>query len=340
MPVDHSHIVPAMYLREWADDDGHMETYLVNRGSQKRVPVKHAGVRGGGFYKRERPTGKRSDDIETVSLQSIENTAAPVLRELETRWPLTGDDKLAMAMLIALQLVRGPKFFDWHDQFTSENLSRYRDEGQFAPGPGVEASEEQIYEATLEQMLGSTERLMTMLRVTAKMASCVGSMTWSLIRFERPVLATSDHPVVVWPASETGRPAEPAVPGKIGVGNFFEVRFPVNPWAALLMAWRDRPDTMAPIAGKTHHADNLNAFTIAEAEHQWFYRPGSRRPRRRTGPWLPLAPELLLDYSIREAAGCRRRRDILADMQGRVGEEMEQSLRAEIRHIPYQGEPE
>jgi hypothetical protein len=88
-------------------------------------------------------------------------------------------------------------------------------------------------------------------------------------------------------------------------------------------------------AAASRHADNLNVFTIAEAEKQWFYLPGARRPRQRSGSWMPLAPELLPGgYSIREAAYCQRRQDIIADLNGRLGEAMEQSLRAEIRHIP------
>lgn len=327
-----------MYLRQWADDDGCVEMILVEHGTSKRVPVKHAGVRGGGFYKRERPSGERSDDIETVSLQGIEDKAAPILRDLETRWPLAGDEKLAVAMLVALQLVRGPKFFDWHDEFATEHMARYREEGRFIPDPEIEASEEEIYRATLEHVRGSTHRLVEMLRLTAKIASCFGSMTWSLVRFESPALATCDHPVVVWPASDAGRPVQPTVATNIGIGNIFEVRFPISPWAAILMTWQDRRDPREPIPGRTHHADNLNAFTIVEAEKQWFYRPGARQPRKRAGTWMPLAPELLPGYSIREAAYCNRRREIVGELQGRLGEAIDQSLRAEIRHIPHEDE--
>jgi Protein of unknown function (DUF4238) len=160
------------------------------------------------------------------------------------------------------------------------------------------------------------------------------------VRFDSPVLATCDHPVVVWPASDAGRPVQPTVAAKIGIGNLFEVRFPIGPQAAILMTWQDRRDPREPVRGKTHHADNLNAFTIVEAERQWFYRPGSRRPRKRAGAWMPLAPELLPGYSIPEAAYCRRRREIVGELQGRLGEAIDKSLRAEIRHIPHENEAE
>lgn len=124
------------------------------------------------------------------------------------------------------------------------------------------------------------------------------------------------------------------------MGNVLEIRFPVSPGAAILMTWRERPDDHEPLDGKTHHAENLNAFTIAQAVKQWFYKLGARRPRQRSGNWLPLAPELLPGYSIYEAAHCQRRQRILADLQGRVGEQIEQSLEAVIHHIPFAGETE
>jgi len=86
------------------------------------------------------------------------------------------------------------------------------------------------------------------------------------------------------------------------------------------------------------HAENLNAFTIAEAEKQWFYLSEARRPRQRSGTWPPLAPELLPGYSIHEAAYCQRRQRILPDLQGRAGERIEESLEAVIHHILHERE--
>ncbi len=257
------------------------------------------------------------------------------MKSLDAYWPLAGDDKVRIAMLAALQLVRGPRFFEWHDNFAVENLARYRAEGRFAPKPGIGAAEEEIHRATLERATGSTDRLIAMLRLTAKMASALGSMNWSLLGFDSPVLATSDHPVAAWPPSATGRPAQVALVQQIGVGNVLEFRYPVSPTAAVLMTWRDRADGDRSLVGKTHHAENLNAFTIVQAEMQWFYKAGARRPRQRSGDWLPLAPELIPGYSIYEAAYCQRRQRILADLNSRVGERIEESLEARIHHIPH-----
>jgi hypothetical protein len=337
MPVDHTHIVPAMYLRQWADQTRCVQTVLVRQGKELHLPIKSVGVRGGGYYKRERPSGERSDDVETVSIQSIESNAAPILHEFEDRWPLSGDDKVAFALFVGLQLVRGPRWFGWQDNFTVENLTKYRQEGRFAPEPGQDASEEEIFRANLEHFQkGSTESMMTMLRLAAKIGSCIGSMNWTLLQFGPPVLAASDHPVVVWPATEAGRKAEPTEAGKIGVANLLEVRFPISPSSAIVMCWRDRPDTREPIAGHRLQADNLNAFTIAEAEEQWFYQPGARRPRKRSGHWLPLAPELAPGYSVLAAARSQVRQRVYADLQARLGDTNTPFSRlAQIHYQPH-----
>lgn len=80
-----------------------------------------------------------------------------------------------------------------------------------------DASEEEIFQANLDHLRASTQTLMGMLQLGAKVGCAVGSMCWTLIEFARPVLATCDHPVVVWPMSDGGRPAQSVVPGEVGV---------------------------------------------------------------------------------------------------------------------------
>jgi hypothetical protein len=334
MAVNHSHIVPAGYLRQFALADEQIRIVLTDTGEEipARTTVRNAGVRGSGQYKRERPDGSRSDDFETCTLQTIENEAIPILRELHKRWPLSGEDKLALAKFIGIQIVRGPRWFDWHDEFTMENISRYRANGAFEPEPHQRGiSEEQIFQANLDFFRGSTQKLVTMARLGAKIGCAVGSMCWTLIEFDRSVLATSDHPIVVWPMTDRSRSVQSATPGDVGVRNFLEVRLPISPARALLMTWRDLPDDPKPVLGKSHHADNLNAFTVAEAEKQWFFLPETQRPRIREGKWLPLSAEFVQGYSASAATSTQLYQTVINDLQGRVGDE---SLEVEIRYLP------
>jgi hypothetical protein len=330
MPHDHTHVVARMYLRHWANSDERIKMVLVQSGDEVMPGINDAGVRAG-IYKRERPSGVRSDDIETDSIQPIESAAAPLLADIRNAWPLSIEDKMAMAMFIGLQLVRGPRWFAWHDEFTDANLAGYREQGAFAPMPGEDASEEEIYERNVELHQSATQTLMKMLQLSATAASALGSMNWSLIEFGGPALATSDHPVVVWPISDKGRPPRPTVPASIGLVNFLEVRFPISPNLALLLTWRGQPDEARPLKGGAHHAKNINAFTIAEAEKAWFYKPGTR-PKSAGGYWLPISPELVPDYSIRTAQSAPIRQLVQRDLMRRAGKG---SLKAEIRYWPH-----
>src|SRR4051794_33987994 len=95
--VNHSHIVPTGYLRQWADDDGMIMMRLVGESESNRISVRDAAVRTG-FYKRQRRDGSRIDDIEW-SLSKLENASIPLLSEVRDRWPLETDAKQRLAQL-------------------------------------------------------------------------------------------------------------------------------------------------------------------------------------------------------------------------------------------------
>jgi hypothetical protein len=215
------------------------------------------------------------------------------------------------------------------------NVEEYRSQGAFEPKTRHgDASEEEIFKANLAFFQSEQQRLKKMTFLGAKVGCAIGSMCWTLIDFGRPVLATSDHPVVVWPMTDRGRRNGPVEPADVGVRNFLEVRLPVSSSQALLMTWRDLPDDLEPIAGKPHHAQNLNAFTVAEAEKQWFFRPKTRRPRIRDATWLPLSSEVLQgSYSTSSVGASETYAKVIQDLQTRVGDE---SLKVEIRFIPQE----
>jgi hypothetical protein len=71
-----------------------------------------------------------------------------------------------------------------------------------------------------------------MLELVPKVATLLGHMHWTLLRFGRDRLATSDCPVVPWPLADRARP-------------------------------------------RLTTTRNLNAFVAAQAEREWFYRPGA-----------------------------------------------------------------
>jgi hypothetical protein len=87
-----------------------------------------------------------------------------------------------------------------------------------------------------------------------------------------------------------------------------EVRVPVGPRHAIVMTWADLKDTEPlRLGGFRHHAAGLNAFTVAQADPQWFCLPGSGAPVAASGGLLPLATQLMPDYGIDAAVRSRRR---------------------------------
>jgi hypothetical protein len=64
-------------------------------------------------------------------------------------------------------------------------------------GGNVEAARRQVVKAYLDP----TQRFVTMLATTVKVANVLAHMRWTVLRFEGPLLAYSDHPVVPWPDS-------------------------------------------------------------------------------------------------------------------------------------------
>jgi hypothetical protein len=131
-------------------------------------------------------------------------------------------------------------------------------------------------------------------------------MHWTLVEFAWPLIATSDHPLVLWPggASRSLRAAEIT---QIGILNCIEIRLPLSPNHAVLMTWPDLPDDEhVRTRGTRNHAANLNAFTVASADRQWFHCPGTSIPIA-SGNLRPLSLDLVPDYTAQAAAASQRR---------------------------------
>jgi len=234
------------------------------------------------YYRRTRPhSGEKIDDVEW-SLSVLEDKVAPVIRTLACggEWPLAREPKAKLAELFAFQLLRGPRWQAWAERRSREVLER---EGLARPL--------------------DTERLTLMLRLGHPVATLLGSMQWLLLEFRSPVVATSDQPIVVWPLELHARdPREPAP--AFGFKPFLEVRVPLSPRLAIVMTWADEDDR--GVLGTHEQAANLNAFTVAQADRQWFHLPGAVPPRA-AGRLLPLAPRLVSGYGVTAVAASRRR---------------------------------
>lgn len=265
------------------------------------------------FYRRQRPDGSDIDDIEW-SLSQIEANAAPLLRSFATDWPLSGDDKLKLAVLFAFQLLRGPRWKEAYEARTPGFLEEYD-----AANP-TDLSPAELEEHSAE-LAGDSHRLMQMMSTGVTATSVFASMHWALVEFQTPLVATSDHPLVLWPGVESRSPATAEIT-LLGVLECVEVRLPLSPTHAVLMTWSDHfDDDHVRSKGTRDHAANLNAFTVASAERQWFHRPG-RVPPRASGNLRPLSLELVPDYTPVAAAKSTRRALVSASTKKKVGRDL------------------
>jgi hypothetical protein len=280
--VKQAHIVPRTYLEDFASDRK-IGVHQVVEGTDFLLPIANVGIRRRA-YRRQRPDGTFIDDIEWMLGQG-EGVATPVLREFANRWPRDTREKRILAELFAHQLLRGTR---WKDEYADANpdiLDSYRQEGTITIGDREYAVTEEALARVAQVVSTDSYRLLHMVAVAPTLTSILVSMHWTLVEFAAPVIATSDHPVVLWPGAEARRPQPSRL--RSGVLECIEIWLPLSPNHVALMTWSDKPDADDPRAhGNRDHARRFNAFTIANAERQWFHLPGAAPPTA-TGTLLP-----------------------------------------------------
>jgi len=170
-------------------------------------------------------------------------------------------------------MLRGPAFFEQREELIVPILeglesTDFTPRGMAAVGGEVDQARTKLVRAYLDP----TQRFLTMLTSAVKMATVLAHMRWHMLRFEGPLLAYSDHPIVLWPMDL----ATSAPFGRQGLGplSALEVRVPIAPDVAILMNWVDRSD-QAPVPLGARAAAELNAFTVGQADRQWMHRPGN-----------------------------------------------------------------
>jgi hypothetical protein len=314
--VPHSHVVPAGYLRPWAAG----RRIAMRRVGEQRsalIGVRDAGVRKD-FYRRTRPTtGENIYDVEW-SLRQGENAALPIIARLPERWPLELEDKGKLGQLFAAQHVRGPAFKAWHERFLQQQFDTLRaDPAQHAtPPPGMTA--EEAVERTIDLWSSDTNRALRMLSLVRPVGIAFTSMHWILVEFDKPRLATSDQPIVIWPLRRSRSRPQPNDLND-GVCETLEVFVPIGPTHLLLMTWVDDENAREVVRGLGRHIATANAFVAASADQQWFHKPDVTPPLAK-GPREPLSAELVAAYDADVARRSSRRRQAAALANARIRE--------------------
>jgi hypothetical protein len=317
--VNKAHIVPRCYLRRFAIND-RIAIHLTHSEERRTVSIDDAAVRRR-FYRRTRPDGTPIDDVEH-SLAQLEAAVAPILQNLEDRWPLGRAEKVAVAEFFAFQAVRGPRWRAWHDQFTKKALDEKRRDPvhQLESGILVPLTQRHIDELQ-EAWLSPTERLRSMMGIASKLITIFASMRWDLLVLEDDELVLSDHPVVEWPMTvERRRPG--TVPTGHGMLNVLEMRIPLSPRIALLLTWQEGTDGPIPLPVSPEVAANLNAFSVEQADKQWMHPPEAQ-PTIGSGLLGPVSPLVFRGYVAPVAMACPVRERVSEVVNSVLGQDLD-----------------
>jgi Protein of unknown function (DUF4238) len=202
-----------------------------------------------------------------------------------------------LTQFLAVQMLRGPAFFSEHhrniDLFVPKTLTRADVKPALLEETGGDL--ELARARVVELFRDPTQRLMSMTTIALKAAAVLGSMRWQLLRFDEPLLAYSDQPVVVWPLGVTEFRTPPGDPC-FGPLESLEIHVPLSPHLLLLMTWADKPDIPDPVDADAIFAGEANALTIAQADKQWMHKLGSEPPVAR-GVIRPLSRAFEIQYS-------------------------------------------
>jgi hypothetical protein len=266
------------------------------------MPTSRAGTRAT-YYRRKRLNGQSIDDIEAC-LSVVEAKSAPLLTDVLAGEPLTVEHKGGLAQLLAVQMMRGPAFFEHREETILAMLSGlatndFKPQALAAVGGDVGRARGRLEEVLLDP----THRFMTMLTTSVKVATILSSMRWQIVRFDGPWLAYSDHPVVVWPLGvQWTAPFDRQGLAPLAA---LEVRVPLAPDVALIMNWIDLDDEADRRLGLLA-AGELNAFTVAQADRQWMHRLDSE-PYVPSGVFAPISRLIEPDYDSATALRSSRR---------------------------------
>jgi hypothetical protein len=257
------HLASQCYVRGWADNG----RVLVQDDDLSREPrernVSSVGWRPGWWG----PSREVAEQAEAM-FQHLESKAAPILRGLESRWPLSKDDRATVSQFVAIHTVRTPA---WREAYNSISM------GAISEELGRQRWDPEVATAAVTEFIGDPLRVETLLKQIPRLASLFMSMHWTLVRFAQPWIASCDQPVICVPRLPSWKRMPISAMPRAGFMETAEVRFPIDPWRILLLTWSPQPD-VDPVDGEFRHAADINRSTREQADRDWFHRPGSRPP--------------------------------------------------------------
>jgi hypothetical protein len=293
-------VVPALLLAGFADGSGRLMAERRDRTRRRLVALEAAVAELGSYQLLASPAdalalARLLDEAEAAAAQAL-------VRMLGGAFPPGGADRASLALVLAVQLLLGRRHRaeaaraatlvgGWVAAAIEEVEAAHRGEAEEGETEGeepVSASETAgvappVHEppataevpappgpAAISAEAGAESVLIAgeppvrrSLAAVPLLARQLAWRTWQLVRFPAPVLLTSDTPAVLWV------PPSVAKPHQVGLAAADEVRVPLDPRHALIIARRAQAGEIVRDLGE-RQARALNR-TVAEAAAEWMY---------------------------------------------------------------------
>lgn len=270
------HYVPQFYLKRFADTRG--KIVQVRREDGKLVATSTVGktAASNDFYTVELDDGAKSQEIEKF-LSKLEADAAPIIEAMVSGNLPENEAREHLAIFLALQMNRGHDVRDLEQQAMTAITRMIL---RVAPPEyiretlrekGIEIDDDRIAAMKTADVTVTPRQnrsVEMMLRMAVELAPHFLALTWHIVRFERPMLLTSDRPVTLW-----RRPSGPNDPYGVGIATAEEIHFPISPKMSLLLR-PVRPVPEGVLSGNAKVAQHINRLVATQAFRWIYHTPG------------------------------------------------------------------
>lgn len=284
--VRRQHVVSQFYLKGFANEASQLRRVVLPGGSNSHIVSTSDASVIKDFYTVTLPDGSQSDMFEHA-FGSVEQSAADALRNVrEGAWPLTGELRAALSSWLALQHLRGEdvRSSQTHLKATLIRLT-IGVSGKAALRELIESAESRVISdeelewewrdltkpggpTLLPEIDGHLQVLMSM---HDGMSRYLRDSHWTVFRFDRRTLLTSDRPVIMTVGSD--------YPQEHGVGIYTADAFLVTLGRRAALAVQPRvrmpvgnePDFEIP--GTTKLARSMNQEVVRYANRSVYHHP-------------------------------------------------------------------
>jgi hypothetical protein len=280
------HVVSNFYLKEFSDE-ANLVSRMVLPGIDRKVMATNNAAVVKDFYTLTLPDGTASDAFEQM-LGKIENGAARSLRAVVHGgvWPIAGEQRQMLAAWIALQYLRSEAIRDSHTETKAQMIRLAvgisgkealrqlisRCEGRSVDDHELNFEWDDITKPSGPDLTGDPSvHVHTLLRLWVPTSARLVDSPWTLFRFNRRCLATSDNPVFL--SKSVDHPEQLGV----GVANAAGFTVPLSRRVGLVIGPRDSRHPDMQIPGSTVWA-KLFIDGVAHNARRYLYHHPSDDP--------------------------------------------------------------